>query len=67
MSPFGYEVLFAPSPPGEVGGGGILGFLPVGQRTRRRAVEPYRGQDKAKRARNKARRQAIKKARKSKG
>lgn len=54
-----YQVVFGRSPEGELGGAPVLGFLPLG-RGRTKAPRPPRGHDWAKRARNKARRQAIK-------
>jgi hypothetical protein len=60
----GYVAVFGPSPVGVLGGAELLGFLGPGEPGKRHP--PFRGQDRAKRARNKARRQAVKAARRRK-
>lgn len=56
-----YEVIFGESLPGMLGGAPILGFRGPGEPDLWRH---FRGQDQAKRQKNKARRQAVKAARK---
>lgn len=59
-----YEVIFGPSPPGVLGGAGVLGFRAVGGRgepsPRRRLA---RAEREEKRRRNKARRRAVRRGR----